>query len=397
MHNSNNFSTNFKETSSNNITPIPIHFSLLGTFRIQTSIAAEEYATGTYAVRILAYLAFHRGNHEKRNVFEAAWGREFDPKEDELTYTKQINNVIKLITKFTGGASAYLVRGVNNSSIGLAPGIVTTDIDKFNELTQVGLSDSSDIQGRIKSLIAARQLYRGYFLQGLGCSWAQENGGAGAIYADKCDNIDKMISQLEEKPTANLNQMQSYEFYEMQRSIINSIESANDEIILYSMNYRVIFPSIKRILFEKLKEGKLVKILFLDPFGAWLRDMALASNTSVDTLYHDCRSTASELIELQGKWREEVQGDIEREGFLVLRAFDNMIHGRMYIVDPERTDGILYFTPYLFGVDPTLLPGYSCRKKEVPFIFYVHEIRKLLDDEKNSNMRTIGEKIAARP
>ncbi len=139
--------------------------------------------------------------------------------------------------------------------------------------------------------------------------------------------------------------------------IDQDIVASTQEIWFFGTDFNISAGERRDDIIKKLMSGVKVRFLIFDPKSSHLTELAADFDQSPEELQSECDKSLASLLELKRVWDEEAKRT-ETPGELEIRVFDTHPHARLYIFDPQRSQGHTYFIPYINDVDSPRAPGY---------------------------------------
>lgn len=130
-------------------------------------------------------------------------------------------------------------------------------------------------------------------------------------------------------------------------------------------------------MLRRLASGVKVRFLVFDPHSSHLGDLAADFDQSPAELQSECEKGLNDLLELQKRW-QLASGQSQTPGELDVRVFNTPPHARMYVFDPQRSQGRTLFIPYVSKIDSGAAPGYLLQNVQTGvFVQYFGALQKL--------------------
>jgi hypothetical protein len=150
---------------------------------------------------------------------------------------------------------------------------------------------------------------------------------------------------------------------DFQAEVGTLIQGARHEIWFFGTDFHISAIDRKDLILERLKSGVKVNYLILNPFAQHIDQIAKDFGSSVNLLQEECRNGIVDLVELNKEW-EKVAPTVSHPGDLEIRFFDSTPHARIYVFDPDKTDGRTLYVPYMNRVSSPDLPAYLLANTE---------------------------------
>jgi hypothetical protein len=155
------------------------------------------------------------------------------------------------------------------------------------------------------------------------------------------------------------------------------IQSSKQEIWFFGTNFNISAGERRDSLLKQLASGLKIRFLIFDPQSAHLNDLAADFDQNPKELKAECDKGLESLLELQRRW-DAMKSRGPTPGELEIKIFNTHPHARLYVFDPQRSQGRTYFVPYVNELNSPESPGYLLENSQSGiFSSYYGGIRKL--------------------
>jgi hypothetical protein len=160
-------------------------------------------------------------------------------------------------------------------------------------------------------------------------------------------------------------------------AIDSEIESSQQEIWFFGTDFNITAGERRGALLKKLSSGVKVRFLIFDPNASELTDLAADFDQDPKELKSECDKGFQGLLDLQRRWNIASK-QTQTPGELDIRMFKTHPHARIYVFDPQRSQGHTYFIPYVNDVNSPESPGFLLQNVQAGvFSAYFAGIQKL--------------------
>jgi hypothetical protein len=170
--------------------------------------------------------------------------------------------------------------------------------------------------------------------------------------------------------------------------IDQQIDASQQEIWFFGTDFNISAGERRDALLKKLAAGLKIRFLIFDPKSTHLPDLAADFDQNSDELKAECEKSLDDLIELQNRW-QGLEKQTPTPGELEIRVFDTHPHARIYVFDPQRSQGRTYFIPYINALNSVDSPGYLLHNSQSGiFSHYFAGIQKLWSTSETLDQHT---------
>lgn len=149
--------------------------------------------------------------------------------------------------------------------------------------------------------------------------------------------------------------------------IDREIQSSEQEIWFFGTNFNISAGERRDSLLKQLASGLKIRFLVFDPQSAHFDDLAADFDQSPKELKAECDKGFESLLELQRRW-DSIKSHATTPGELEIKLFDTHPHARLYVFDPQRSQGRTYFVPYVKSLVAQINPPAPSQTNDKSFL-----------------------------
>jgi hypothetical protein len=166
---------------------------------------------------------------------------------------------------------------------------------------------------------------------------------------------------------------------EVQLDFGNRLKKADHEVWICGVHFSVSLSDWRSDYLGALARGVAISVAVLDPECDAVQTTASSYAMEARELQRECQDTIDKLLNLRKERDSLTTGAGGKVGQLNAVKFRQLPRARYYVFDPNRSTGVVLFTPYVEGLRSSHSPTYSLRAGSAIAEPYLRACRALLE------------------